>query len=96
MAGMSCLDESGLGKVCMTMVMLLCICVMVQMLGVPTSLLNPAETTDTSAASVLEGFTVLPAVPQLTPLEKAISEIEAQSSVHLPIFVSAPFHPPVL
>jgi hypothetical protein len=96
MAGMSCFEESRLGKVCMAMVMCLCICVMVQMLGVPITLLNFAEAADISAASVLEGFSVLPAVPRLTPSENTISVTDVQSSLHLPIFVSAPFHPPDL
>lgn len=96
MAGMFCFEKSRLGKVCMAMVVLLCVFVMVQMLGVPMTLLNLAEAADTSAASVLEGFSVLPAVPQLAPSENAISMIDAQSSVQLPVFISAPFHPPVL
>ena len=96
MTGMSCFEESRPGKVCMAMVMCLCICVMVQMLGVPMTLLNLAEAADTSAASVLEGLSVLPAVPELTPSENTISVSDAQSSLPLPVFVSAPFHPPNL
>lgn len=43
----------------------LCMCVMMQMLGVPVTLLHAADASDTIAASVLEGFSVPPTLPQL-------------------------------
>jgi hypothetical protein len=49
------------------MVMLLCFFVVVQMLGVPVTLLNPVEAADTLAASALEGFCVPSSLPQLNP-----------------------------
>lgn len=89
-------EESRLGKVCMAMVMLLCLFVVVQMLGVPVTLLNPLEAADTLAASVLEGFSVPPSLPQLNPSAETDPVTDAQPSVHVPILASAPFHPPVL
>ena len=47
-------------------VMILCVCITLQMLGVPATLLNPAGgESDTGGGSVLEGFTLLPALVQL-------------------------------
>lgn len=51
----------------MAMIMLLCLCVMVQMLGVPATLLHSLETVDALAVSVSEGFSVPSSFPQLTP-----------------------------
>lgn len=88
-------EESRLGKACKVMVVLLCLCVMVQMLGVPVTLLNPLEAADTLAASVLEGFSVPSSLPQLTPSFETIPVTDGQSSVHVPVLASALFHPPV-
>jgi hypothetical protein len=92
----NCFEEDRLGKVCIAMVMLLCLCVMAQMLGVPMTLLNPAGAADTLAAAVLEGFSVPPTVPQLTLSAQTGPVTDAQPFVHVPVLASALFHPPVL
>jgi hypothetical protein len=89
-------EESRLGKVCMAMVMLLCLCIMVQMLGVPVTLLNPAVAADTLAVSVSEGFSVPSSLPQLTPSVEMVPVTDAQPFVHVLVLASALFHPPVL
>lgn len=78
------------------MVMLLALCVIVQMLGVPVTLLNPIEATDTLAAAVSEGFSVPSSLPQLTPSFETAPVTDSRSSVHVPVLASALFHPPVL
>ena len=90
------LTESRLGTVCMAMVMLLCFFVVVQMLGVPVTLLNPLETADTMGGSVLEGFSVPSTVPQLTLSSETVPVTDAQPSGHVPVLASALFHPPIL
>ena len=89
------LTESRLGKVCRAMAMLLCFCVVVQMLGVPVTLLNSGGAADALAASAYEGFSVPSSLPQLTPSFKMIPVTEAQPSVRVPVLASALFHPPV-
>lgn len=88
--------ESRRGKVCMAMVVLLCLCIMVQMLGVPVTLLNPGGAADTLAVSVSEGFSVPSSLPQLTPSVEMVPVTDAQPSVHVPVLASVLFHPPIL
>ena len=76
--------------------MLLCICIMMQMLGVPVTLLHPAANSDALEASVLEGFSVPQSLPPLTLSPESGSIIEIQLSGQVPVFASVPFHPPVL
>jgi hypothetical protein len=77
-------------------IMFLCLCVIMQMLGAPVTLLDPSLSPDTLGASVLEGFSVPPAVPQLTRSSETAPVIDAQPSVHVPLLAFALFHPPVL
>lgn len=77
------------------MIMLLCVCVLVQMLGVPGTLLHPVDISDAAAASVLEGFSVPPALPQLALSSGSVLLADAHPLVHVPILASALFHPPV-
>jgi hypothetical protein len=77
--------------------MLLCLFVVVQMLGVPVTLLNPVEeAADTQTVSVSEGFSVPSSFPQLTPAFEMDPVTDAQPSVHVPVLASSLFHPPVL
>jgi hypothetical protein len=78
----------------MTMVVVLCLCVVVQMLGVPVTLLTPVGTVDTLAESVSEGFSVPSSFPQPTPSVEVVPVTDAQSSAHLVVLASALFHPP--
>jgi len=74
----------------------LCLSVIIQMLGVPPTLLSPALSLDTLGESVLEGFSIPPTVPQLMRFSETVPVTDAQPSVHVPILASALFHPPVL
>ncbi|NOT22860.1 MAG: hypothetical protein HOP22_09060 [Nitrospiraceae bacterium] len=76
------------------MVVLLCLCIVVQMLGVPMTLLSPVGTVDTIAVSTSEGFSVPSSIPQLTPSVEMVPVIDAQPSVHVPVLDSTLFHPP--
>ena len=79
----------------MASAMLLCLFVLVQMLGVPVTLLDPLEPADTQQASALEGFSVPSSLPQLTSSFKTDTAADVQPSIHLPILTSVLFHPPV-
>jgi hypothetical protein len=76
-------------------VMALCICVVMQMLGVPVTLLNAADISDELAGSVLEGFSVPPALPQLAVSSESTLAAEIHPFVIVPAFACARFHPPV-
>ena len=80
----------------MTIAMLLSLFILMQMLGVPVTLLNPHEAADTQRTSVLEGFSVPSSLPQLTASFETDTATDAQPSVHLPVLASVLFHPPVL
>jgi hypothetical protein len=85
---------SSLGRICMVMTMFLCLCVMLHMLGVPATLLDPFDAADTVTASVLEGFSVPSSLPRLSLTVNMVAVIDAPLSVHMPILASALFHPP--
>lgn len=72
-----------------------CLCVMAQMLGVPTTLLNPADSSDLLGSTVLEGFSVIPPTPELF-----LPTISVAISGFLPpvlafVIAATLFHPPV-
>jgi len=77
------------------MVLCLCICVIAQMLGVPTTLLSPAGSADLLGSSVLEGFSVLPQVPEALVAVTFVAVWSFLSAMHVPVMASAVFHPPV-
>lgn len=77
-------------------ILFLCLAVLVQMLGVPPTLLSPALSLDTLGESVLEGFSIPPTVPLVTLSSKTACVLDAHPSVHVPILASAVFHPPLL
>jgi hypothetical protein len=77
-------------------ILFLCFSIIMQMLGVPVTLLSPALSPDTLEGSVLEGFSVLPTVPQLTLSSETAPVTDAQPSVHILVLASALFRPPVL
>ena len=67
------------------------------MLGVPATLLNPAGgESDTGGGSVLEGFTLLPALVQLMMSRQASAlAVQFEPAVHDAVLTAVPFHPPV-
>jgi len=73
----------------------LCMCVMMQMLGVPVTLLHAADVSDTIAASVLEGFSVPPTLPQLVLSSESNPLTESDSLEYVMAFASMLFRPPV-
>ena len=88
-------NAGSLGTPCMAMVMLVCLCVLIQLLGIPITLLSPLDAADRLATSFIEGFALPSSLPQ--PLRSIGSTLitEVHISVHAPILASAMFHPPV-
>ncbi len=73
----------------------LCLCVLAQMLGVPTTLLSPAGSADLLGSSVLEGFSMLPQVPEALVAATFVAVWSFLSAMHVPVIAAAVFHPPV-
>jgi len=78
------------------LMLFLCLCVMMQMLGTPGTLLSPTLSSDIWGTSVLEGFSIPPNPAQPTPSASTIPATEMHTSLHVPVLASAPFHPPIL
>lgn len=76
-------------------VLCLCLCVLAQMLGVPATLLNPASSADLLGSSVLEGFSVLPLIPELLVAATSVVVWRFVFSMHVPVMAATLFHPPV-
>ncbi|CUS39329.1 hypothetical protein COMA1_70152 [Candidatus Nitrospira nitrosa] len=70
-----------------------CIGVVLQMLGVPVTLLG-LLTSDTPVESLSEDFSIPPVILEPGVPSHSRSSLESQSPRHLPIFSIAVFHPP--
>ena len=62
--------------------MVLCLFVVVQMLGVPVTLLNPVEAADTLTVSVSDGFSIPSSIPQLTRAFNTDLVTDGRPSIH--------------
>jgi hypothetical protein len=69
--------------------------VFVQMLGVPPTLLSPADGWDAWGDSVLEGLSLPPSVVQIGPSNQVTPVTEAEQAFTRLVLVQVPFHPPV-
>ena len=76
-------------------VLVLCLFVFLQMLGVPQTLWDPSANLDTPSASVLEGFSIPPAVPRLELPSVRMPHAVLSESAHVPVLFSSLFRPPV-
>jgi hypothetical protein len=74
---------------------LLCVSVLVYMLGVPATLLNPVGAADGLEASVLEGFALLPPLVRLTLTTWASLAVHLERFQPTTMLTAVPFHPPV-
>lgn len=72
----------------------LCLCVMAQMLGVPATLLSPADSSDLPGSSVLEGFSVIPPSPELTLPATSIAMVNFSPPEPVLVIAATLFHPP--
>lgn len=74
----------------------LCLCVIMQMLGVPVTLLSVGDSGDEFSGSVLEGFAVPQMLSPMTLTPESIPVSEWPRSAHLLVLDSERFHPPAL
>jgi hypothetical protein len=77
-------------------VVALCISVVMQVLGVPATLLDPSADPDTVGASVLEGFSIPSTLPGFGVSSTQAPYSTPLQTTHLPLLSSSLFHPPVL
>lgn len=74
----------------------LCLCIIMQMLGVPVTLLSAGDISDEFSGSVLEGFSLPQMLPPLTLFSESISAGELPQSAQLFVLASQQFHPPAM
>ncbi len=72
----------------------LSLCVFIQMLGVPATLLDMSGFIDNSVGSGGEGFSILPTLPRLTVSMASTLASDSHLSLHGLVFPTALFHPP--
>ena len=77
------------------LVILLCLCVFSQMLGVPAPLVDAGGSFEIGESSVLEGWSISALCPQLPTLSDFVLVAQRQSFVCVPILAGALFHPPL-
>ena len=78
------------------LVVVVCLSVFLQMLGVPAPLLNAGESLDVGEASVSEGFSLLTICPQCTLSSTRELIAYSDSALHVPILAASLFHPPLI
>jgi len=76
------------------MATILCQCLLIQMLGVPVTLMQTGDVSDAISASVLGWVTVPPTLPKLMMSSDSIPFIEVNLFQHVPGFRSTLFRPP--
>lgn len=76
-------------------ILLMCVCVLMQMLGVPSTLLSPSDSSDLLGSSVLEGLSVPPHVPEVFRLVTSAMAVVLTPAVPISVVASVLFHPPV-
>ncbi len=77
-------------------VIVLCTCVMMQMLGVSATLWNSSALPDTFGASVFEGLSLPVSIPLVYDTLIAILPESNLPGPHIPLLTHSLFHPPVL
>jgi hypothetical protein len=85
---------AGSGLVCLVLV--LCVCVVTQMLGMPVTLLGLLDSPDTLMESVSEDPSILPSLPR--PVRPSLLHLlsEFRHILQLPILLTSVFRPPAI
>jgi len=78
------------------LVLVLCVCVVTQMLGMPVTLLGLLDSSNTLAESMSEDSSVLPSLPR--PVRPSLLHLltEFRHILHLPILLTSVFRPPAI
>jgi len=77
-------------------VLALCLCVIMQMLGAPVTLLSAGDPSDHFSGSVLEGFSLPQMRPPLIRSSESVSAVEPSQPAHLLVLAFEQFHPPAM
>jgi hypothetical protein len=83
------------GRLGIGLVVVLCLSVLLQMLGVPAPLLNAGESFDITGASVLEGFSLLTVCLYCSPSPDSAVIAHSDWSAHVPILAASFYRPPL-
>ena len=75
------------------LIVLVCLCVIFQMLGVSVTLLD-LLTSDAPEESLSEDFSIPPSMPEPGAPNRSRLHVENQSSRSVPVFLTVVFHPP--
>jgi len=78
------------------LVVIVCLSVFLQMLGVPAPLLNAGESLDVGEASISEGFSLLTSCPHCVVFSRRERVADRDPSLHVPILAASLFHPPLI
>lgn len=78
------------------LILFLCLCVILQMLGVPATLLDLAGYADLFAASTLEGLTLPPTIPTLYVHSGYSMPLDVPLTADVPILLTSLFRPPLI
>jgi hypothetical protein len=74
--------------------LVLCLCVVLEMLGVPATMWNASSLLDRFDSSLFEDPLIPPAIPRLnSPFLIAVLEV-VQQRAHIPVLALYLFHPP--
>jgi hypothetical protein len=83
------------GRRCMGLMILLTVCVVVQMLGVPAPLLDAGGSFDIGESSLLEGWSIPAVLPVWPPLSRFMLACDPQPLLRAAFFAAALFRPPL-
>ncbi len=78
------------------LILLLCLCIVLQMLGVPATLLSPSAPDDVLSASNLEGLSLPQTISCVSTGHQSIIVFPAPVTLYLPILLTSVFHPPLV
>jgi hypothetical protein len=78
------------------LILFLCLCVVLQMLGVPATLLSPTAPADIPSAVSLEGLSLPQTFSDLHTGHQSIIVSHVPMTQYLPILLTSVFHPPLV
>ena len=76
-------------------IVVLCLCVAMQMLGVSATMWSPSAMPDTLGAALFEGLAIPSAVPLVMGSVLVVPLETIQQSLHTPFLIHSLFHPPI-
>ncbi|MDK2744305.1 MAG: hypothetical protein H8K03_11210 [Nitrospira sp.] len=86
------LDHS---RITVYLIVFLCVCVLVQMLGLPITMLNFFTPDDLLTASICADPSIVPSVPELHLTNPLSFCVDRDPSLTPPLFITSVFHPPL-